>query len=167
MMQKPIYLDYNATTPVDPAVIDAMEPYLREHFGNPSSDHAYGYRTRRAVQTAREQLAALLGAAPEEVVFTGGGSEANNLAIKGVAYALRERGNHIIASAVEHPAVIGPLRFLERQGYQVTTLPVNQDGHVDPAHVAAAITDQTIMVSIMHANNEVGTIQPLGAIADI
>src|SRR5215216_2272422 len=167
MMQKPIYLDYNATTPIDPAVVEAIEPYLREHFGNPSSDHVYGYRTRSAVQTAREQLAALLGAAPEEVVFTGGGSEANNLAIKGVAYALRERGNHIITSAVEHPAVTGPLRFLEHQGYQVTTLPVNRDGQVDPAQVAAAITEQTILVSIMHANNEVGTIQPIRALAEI
>ncbi len=166
-MQKPIYLDYNATTPVDPAVVDAMEPYLREHFGNPSSDHVYGCRTRAAVQTAREQLATLLGAAPEEVVFTGGGSEANNLAIKGVAYALRERGNHIITSAVEHPAVAEPLHFLERQGYQVTTVPVNRDGQVDPAQVAAAITDQTILVSIMYANNEVGTIQPIHAIAAV
>src|SRR5262245_34844111 len=167
MMQKPIYLDYNATTPVDPAVVDAMEPYLREHFGNPSSDHAYGYRTRAAVQTAREQLAALLGAAPEEVIFTGGGSEANNLAIKGVAYTLHERGRHMITSAVEHPAVTGPLRFLERQGYRVTKLPVNREGQVDPAQVANAITDQTILVSIMHANNEVGTIQPIGAIAEV
>ncbi|HEY3230631.1 MAG TPA: cysteine desulfurase family protein [Roseiflexaceae bacterium] len=166
-MRKPIYLDYNATTPVDPAVVDAMEPYLREHFGNPSSDHAYGYRTRSAVQTAREQLAELLGAAPEEVIFTGGGSEANNLAIKGVAYALRERGRHIITSAVEHPAVAAPLRFLERQGYQVTTLPVDTTGRVDPAEVAAALTDQTILVTIMHANNEVGTIQPIRAIVEI
>ena len=131
-MTTPIYLDYNATTPIDPAVVDAMEPYLRDHFGNPSSDHAYGYRTRAAVQTARAQLAALLGAAPAEVVFTGGGSEANNLAIKGVAYALGARGNHLITSAVEHPAVAEPLRFLERQGYQVTTLPVDHDGRVDP-----------------------------------
>jgi len=167
IMTTPIYVDYNATTPIDPAVVDAMEPYLREHFGNPSSDHAYGYRTRAAVQTAREQLAALLDAAPEEVVFTGGGSEANNLAIKGVAYALRARGNHLIISAVEHPAVVGPLHFLERQGYAVTTLPVDTDGQVDPAQVAAAITDQTILVSIMHANNEVGTIQPIRAIVDI
>jgi cysteine desulfurase len=109
----------------------------------------------------------LLGAAPEEVVFTGGGSEANNLALKGVAYALRTRGNHLITSAVEHPAVLEPLRFLERQGYAVTILPVDADGRVDPAQVAAAITDRTILVSIMHANNEVGTIQPLRAIADI
>ncbi|MFL5807187.1 MAG: cysteine desulfurase family protein [Roseiflexaceae bacterium] len=166
-MTIPIYLDYNATTPIDPAVVDAMEPYLRDQFGNPSSDHAYGYCTRAAVQIAREQLAALLGAAPEEVVFTGGGSEANNLAIKGVAYALRARGNHLVTSAVEHPAVASPLRFLERQGYRVTTLPVDADGRVDPAQVAAAITDQTILVSIMHANNEVGTLQPIRAIADI
>jgi len=167
IMTTPIYLDYNATTPIDPAVVDAMEPYLREHFGNPSSDHAYGYRTRAAVQTAREQLAALLDTAPEEVVFTGGGSEANNLAIKGVAYALRARGNHLITSAVEHPAVTGPLRFLERQGYQVTTLPVDADGRVDPDLVAATITERTILVSIMHANNEVGTLQPIRAIVDI
>ena len=166
-MTTPIYLDYNATTPVDPAVADAIEPYLRNHFGNPSSDHDYGYRTRAAVQTAREQLATLLGATPDEVVFTGGGSEANNLAIKGVAYALRTRGNHLITSAVEHPAVIEPLRFLERQGFEVTILPVDADGRVDPAQVAAAITDRTILVSIMHANNEVGTIQPLHAITEI
>jgi cysteine desulfurase len=166
-MTTPIYLDYNATTPIDPAVADAIEPYLRNHFGNPSSDHDYGYRTRTAMQTAREQLANLLGATPDEVVFSGGGSEANNLAIKGVAYALRARGNHLITSAVEHPAVIEPLRFLERQGYQVTILSVDADGRVDPSQVAAAITDQTILVSIMHANNEVGTIQPLRAIVDI
>src|SRR5919198_670694 len=107
-MTTPIYLDYNATTPIDPAVADAMEPYLRNHFGNPSSDHEYGYRTHTAVQTAREQLAGLLGATPDEVIFTGSGSEANNLAIKGVAYALRERGNQIITSTVEHPAVAEP-----------------------------------------------------------
>jgi cysteine desulfurase len=166
-MTTPIYLDYNATTPIDPAVADAIEPYLRDQFGNPSSDHAYGYRTRAALQTAREQLAALLDAAPEEVVFTGGGSEANNLAIKGVAYALRARGNHLITSAVEHPAVAEPLRFLERQGYAVTTLPVDADGRVDVAQVAAAITERTILVSIMHANNEVGTLQPIRAVVDI
>jgi cysteine desulfurase len=166
-MTTPIYLDYNATTPIDPAVADAIEPYLRNHFGNPSSDHEYGYRTRAAVQTAREQLAVLLGATPEEVVLSGGGSEANNLAIKGAAYALRARGNHLITSAVEHPAVVEPLRFLERQGYEVTILPVDGDGRVDPAQVAATITDQTILVSIMHANNEVGTIQPIRAISEV
>ncbi len=166
-MSKPIYLDYNATTPVDPAVVEAMEPYLYEHFGNPSSDHEYGYRTRAAVKNAREQLADLFGAEPDEVIFTGGGSESNNLAIKGVAYALRERGNHIITSAVEHPAVTNPLKFLERQGYRITTLPVDTDGRVDPEQVAAAISDQTILISIMHANNEVGTVQPIRVIAEI
>ncbi len=130
------------------------------------TDKGHGYG-RAAVQTAREQLAALLDAAPEQVVFTGGGSEANNLAIKGVVYALRARGNHLITSAVEHPAVTEPLRFLERQGYQVTTLPVDADGRVDPAQVAATITERTTLVSLMHANNEVGTIQPIRAIAEI
>src|SRR5262249_38667933 len=134
---------------------------------NPSSDHEYGYRTRTAVQTAREQLATLLGATPDEVVFTGGGSEANNLAIKGVAYALRARGNNLITSAGGHPPVLGPVHVLECQGYGVTILPVDSYGRVDPAQVAAAITDQTILVSIMHANNEVGTIQPIRAITDI
>jgi cysteine desulfurase len=166
-MTDPIYLDYNATTPLDPAVFAAMEPYLREHFGNPSSDHVYGYRTRTAVQTARAQLAALLGVEPEEVVFTGSGSEANNLTLKGVADRLRDRGNHIITSAIEHPSVAQPLRYLERKGYQVTTLPVDREGRVDPARVAAALTDQTILVSMMHANNEVGTVQPIRAIADL
>lgn len=166
-MSKPIYLDYNATTPIDPIVVEAMEPYLREHFGNPSSDHAYGYQTKVAVQTAREQLAALLGAEPDEVIFTGGGSEANNLALKGLAYALRERGNHIITSAVEHPAVAGPLNFLARQGFRVTTLPVDTQGRVDPDQAAAAMTEQTILISVMHANNEVGTVQPIHALAEI
>ena len=152
---------------IDGMTVEELEPYLRDQFGNPSSDHAYGYRTHTALQMAREQLAALLDAAPEEVVFTGGGSEANNLAIKGVAYALRARGNHLITSAVEHPAVAEPLRFLERQGYQVTTLPVDTHGRVDPEQVAAAITERTILVSIMHANNEVGTLQPIGEIARI
>jgi cysteine desulfurase len=166
-MTDPIYLDYNATSPLDPTVLEAMEPYLRDQFGNPSSDHVYGYRTRAAVQTAREQLAALLGAVPEEVIFTGGGSEANNLALKGVADALRDRGTHLITSAVEHPSITQPLRFLERQGYQVTTLAVDREGRVDLARVAAALTDHTILVSIMHANNEVGTVQPIRAIVDI
>ncbi|HVA92243.1 MAG TPA: cysteine desulfurase family protein [Chloroflexota bacterium] len=166
-MTDPIYLDYNATTPLDPAVVDAMEPYLRDHSGNPSSDHVYGYRTRAAVDLAREQLAALLGAVPEEVVFTGGGSEANNLAIKGVAYRLRDRGNHLITTAIEHPSVTQPLRFLERQGYQVTTLPVDRRGQIDPAQVATALTSRTILISIMHANNEVGTVQPIRAIVDL
>ena len=163
----PIYLDYNATTPIDPVVFAAMEPYLRDHFGNPSSDHAYGERTRAAISRAREQVAALIGAESETIVFTGSGSEANNLALKGVALSYQTRGNHIITSAIEHPAITAPLRFLERQGYGITILPVDRDGLVDPADVSAAITDQTILVSIMHANNEVGTIQPIRVIADI
>lgn len=166
-MTDPVYLDYNATTPVDPAVLDAILPYLREHFGNPSSDHQYGYRARAAVAAAREQLATLLGAHPAEVVFTGGGSEANNLALFGVAATRRARGSHIITSTIEHPAVLEPLRALEGRGYWVTSVTVDPDGRVDPAQVAAAITSETILISIMHANNEVGTIQDLRAIAEI
>lgn len=166
-MTEPIYLDYNATTPIDPAVADAMEPYLREHFGNPSSDHVYGYRARLAVNDARERLAALLQVEPDEVVFTGGGSEANNLAIKGIAYTRRDRGNHIITSAVEHPAVINTLHYLQQEGYRVTVLPVDPNGQVDVGQVADAITPETILISIMHANNEVGTTQPIRAIAAI
>lgn len=166
-MTQPIYLDYNATTPIDPAVADAMEPYLREHFGNPSSDHVYGYRARLAVNDARERLAALLQVEPDEVVFTGGGSEANNLAIKGIAYTRRDRGNHIITSAVEHPAVINTLHYLQQEGYRVTVLPVEPNGQVDVGQVADAITPETILISIMHANNEVGTTQPIRAIAEI
>src|SRR3982750_4900651 len=130
----PIYLDYNATTPIDPVVFAAMGPYLRDHFGNPSSDHAYGERTRAAISRAREQVAALIGAESETIVFTRSGSEANNLALKGVASAYQTRGNHIITSAIEHPAIMAPLRFLERQGYVITVLPVDSDGLVDPAH---------------------------------
>jgi len=160
-------LDYNATTPIDPVVFAAMEPYLRDYFGNPSSDHAYGERTREAISRAREQVAVLIGAEPRTIVFTGSGSEANNLALKGVALSYRAHGNHIITSAIEHPAITAPLRFLERQGYVITVLPVDSDGMVDPAHLSAAITDQTILVSIMHANNEVGTIQPIRVLAEI
>jgi cysteine desulfurase len=166
-MADPVYLDYNATTPLDPAVLDAMLPYLRTHFGNPSSDHIYGYRTREAVGIARAQLATLLGAQLDEVIFTGGGSEANNLALFGVAAALSAPGGHIVTSTIEHPAVREPLRALERQGYRVTKIAVDGNGRVDPAQVAEAITSETILISIMHANNEVGTIQDLRAISDI
>jgi len=177
----PIYLDYNATTPVDPSVVDALLPYLREHFGNPSSDHAYGYVAHAAIERAREQVAALLGAGPGEIVFTGGGSEANNLALNGVIAALRERGDsrrgdtrrrdhdpgdHVITTAIEHPAVLQPLRGLEARGLRLTILPVDGDGRIDPQQVVDAITPRTILVSVMHANNEVGTLQDLRAIAD-
>lgn len=163
----PIYLDYNATTPLDPAVIEVMRPYLESHFGNPSSGHAYGVRARQAVETARQQVARMLGARPDEIVFTSGGSESNNLAIRGAAYALRSKGNHIVTSAIEHPAVSEVCRYLESQGFRVSIVPVDGTGLVDPADVAKAMTPATALVTIMHANNEVGTIQPIRAIADI
>jgi len=167
MTSKPVYLDYNATTPIDRRVAEAMVPYLYEHFGNPSSAHPYGVQAKRAVESARAQVAALLGCQIAEIVFTSGGSESNNSAIKGVAAAYRERGNHIITSAVEHPAVLEPCRYLESQGYRVTVLPVDEYGMVNPADVERAITPDTILVTIMHANNEVGTIQPIAEIAAI
>jgi cysteine desulfurase len=167
MKNEPIYLDYNATTPIEPRVAEAMRPYLYEHFGNPSSTHPYGARARQAVETARAQVAAVLGCSPVEIVFTSGGSEANNMAIKGVASAYREQGRHIITSAIEHPAVLEPCRYLESQGYRLTVLPVDEYGRVDPTEVQRAITPETILVSIMHANNEVGTIQPITEIAAI
>lgn len=162
-----IYLDYNATTPIDPAVAAAMQPYLQQHYGNPSSTHAYGRAAKDGVERGRAGVAAILGCTPAEVVFTGGGSESNNTVLKGVAYTYRHRGNHILTSAVEHPATINPCRFLAQQGMQVTYLPVDHTGMVDPDDVRRAITPQTILVSIMHANNEVGTIQPIAAISHI
>lgn len=165
MTEPPIYLDYNATTPIDGRVAEAMLPYLYEHFGNPSSAHAYGAQTRRAVEYARAQLAQLLGCAPDEIIFTSGGSEANNMAIKGAAEAYRSRGVHIIRSAVEHPAVSEPYDYLATQGYRVTVLPVDECGRVDPETVTRAITSETILISVMHANNEVGTLQPIADIA--
>ncbi len=161
----PIYLDYNATTPIDPEVAQAMLPYLREHFGNPSSGHAYGRVARAAVEKARSQVAALLGCRPDEIIFTSGGTESNNMVIKGVASALRERGRHMITSAIEHPAVLEPCQFLTDQGYTVTVLPVDEHARVDPAQVEQAITPETVLVSIMLANNEVGTLQPVAEIA--
>ncbi|KPL06947.1 selenide, water dikinase [bacterium SM23_57] len=164
---KPIYLDYNATTPIDPRVADAMLPYLTEHFGNPSSSHAFGITTKKAVEKARKQVADLLHCHIDEIIFTSGGSESNNYAIKGVAHAYRSKSNHIITSSVEHPAVIEVCKHLELQGYKVTYLPVDEHGMVDLKHVEDAITPQTILITIMHANNEVGTIQPIAEIADI
>jgi cysteine desulfurase NifS/selenium donor protein len=160
-----IYLDYNATTPVDPAVAEAMLPFLYEHFGNPSSSHPYGAVARGAVEKARRQVAGLLGARPEEIVFTSGGSEANNTVILGVARLLRVRGRHVVTSAVEHPAVLEPCAALAADGFRVTRVPVDGAGRVDPADVAAALTPETILVTVMHANNEVGTIEPVAEIA--
>ena len=160
-----IYLDYNATTPIDPQVAEAMLPYVHGLFGNPSSGHAFGLAAREGVDRARRQVADLLGCATDDLIFTSGGTEANNHAIKGVAYAYRERGNHIITSAVEHPAVTEVCRYLESRGFRVTYLPVDEYGLVDAGQVEEALTDETILVSIMHANNEVGTIEPVAEIA--
>lgn len=167
MSEKPVYLDYNATTPVDPGVVDAMLPYLYEKFGNPSSSHAYGAEAKLGVEKARREIAEMLGCKSEEIIFTSGGSEANNLAIKGTALANRSRGNHIITSAIEHPAVLEVCAYLEHLGFKVTYLSVDEFGMVEPEDVESAITPATILVSIMHANNEVGTIQPIKAISEI
>ena len=164
----PMYLDYNATTPVDPAVAEAMWPYLAVQFGNPSSAHTYGQTAHKAVAAARAQVAQLLGCDPGEIVFTGGGSESDNLAIRGAALARRASGNHIITQVTEHPGVLNTCRALERlHGFRVTYLPVDHYGRVSLADVAAAINDQTVLISIMHANNETGTLQPISRIAEI
>jgi len=168
MTDTPIYLDYNATTPIDPRVVEAMLPFLREHFGNPSSDHAYGRRAKAAVATAREQVAELIGARPGEIVFTGCATEANNLALLGAASALRAGGrNGLLYSAVEHPSVAQPMRHLAAAGWIAEELPVDSAGRVDPARAAATITADVALVSLMLANNEVGTIQPVRAVADL
>jgi cysteine desulfurase len=166
-MSQPIYLDYNATTPIAPEVAAAMRPYLDGFFGNPSSRHRFGVEARRAVERARGQVAALIGAEPDEIVFTSGGSESNNTAILGSARALRDRGRHIVTSQVEHPAVSEVCRFLEGEGWTVTWLQVDETGRVDPAALERALTPETVLVTIMHANNEVGTIQPIAEIGRI
>lgn len=157
----PIYLDYNASTPIDPRVAAVMMPFLADHFGNPSSGHWAAAPAKAALENARLQIAALLGCEGDEVVFTSGGSEANNLALKGVYFARRNSGDHIITTRIEHPAIIEPCRFLERLGARITCLPVDRFGRVDPDDLSRAITPRTILISIMHANNEVGTIQPI------
>ncbi len=166
MGSRPIYLDYNATTPVDPRVAEAMLPFLHTHFGNPSSSHAYGRVTRDAVERARAQVASLLGASPDEIIFTSGGTESNNAVIKG-AVTSSGMSAHIITSAVEHPAVLEPCETLRRAGHAITILPVDSNGMVDPADVEAAITPDSVLITIMHANNEVGTIEPIERIAEI
>ena len=164
----PIYLDYNATTPVDPVVVKAMLPYLSEHFGNPSSSHSYGYIAHHAVDSAREQVAQLLGCTAKEITFTGGGSESDNLAIRGIALAYQNKGNHIITQITEHPGVLKTCHALERlHGFRVTYLPVDRSGRVNTGAVEAAIDDKTVLITIMHANNETGTLQPIAEIAKI
>jgi len=164
---EPIYLDYNATTPIAKEVADAMRPYLDEFFGNPSSVHSYGVKTKLAVEKARAQLSALIGCSPSEIVFTSGGTESNNYAIKGIALASKNRGNHIITSAVEHPAVFEVCKYLEKNGFDISIVPVDEDGVILLEELKAAIRSETILISVMHANNEVGTIQPLREISEL
>jgi cysteine desulfurase len=164
---KPIYLDYNGTTPHDPEVIDAMRPFLEQIFGNPSSSHWYGIQTQPAVQHARRQVATLLNCQPEEIVFTGGGTESNNYAIKGIAFSHQAQGNHIITTQIEHPAIIEVCKFLEQRNFEVTYLPVNRTGLVKVSDVEKALTPTTILITVMHANNEVGSIQPIGMISKL
>jgi len=162
-----IYLDYAATTPTHPLVLKAMLPWFTDGFGNPSSIHSFGQEAKGAIEEAREKVAGLIRAKSEEIVFTGSGTEADNFAIKGVAYAKEHKGKHIITTAIEHHAVIEPCKFLEKRGFKVTYLPVDKDGLVDPGEVKKAITDETILISVMHANNEIGTIEPIEEIARI
>ncbi len=166
-MTSPIYLDYNGTTPHDPEVVDAMRPFFEREFGNPSSNHWYGIAPKRALAEARRQAASILNCDPEEVVFTSGGTESNNHAILGTAFAERSKGNHIITCDVEHPAVLEVCRYLEENGFLVTYLPVDEYGLVSASDLEKAITPKTKLISIMHANNEVGTVQPIADLAGI
>jgi len=168
MNKLPIYLDYNATTPVDQDVFKAMLPYFKTYFGNPSSSHQYGKVTKEAVDAARQQVAKLLGADASEIVFTSGGSESNNHAIIGTAFANKKKGKHIITSRIEHPSVCETLRYLEEKfGYKITNLPVDKYGMVNSLELEKAMTDETVLITIMHANNETGTIQPIQEIGKI
>lgn len=164
---KKIYLDYNASTPIAPEVAEAMKPFLMQHFGNPSSNHWAGEPAKEAVESARRQVADLLQCQPDEIVFTSGGSESNNHAIKGAFFALKHTGNHIITTQIEHPAVLNPCRFLEKLGAEVTYIGVDQYGRVDPGEIEKVVTKKTILITVMHANNEVGTTQPIEQISKI
>lgn len=160
-------MDHSATTPVAPEVLEAMLPYFRERYGNASSLHEFGREAREAVESARERLASLIGANPEEIYFTSGGTESDNMALKGVALRWRSKGRHIITTSIEHPAVLEVCRALERLGFDVTYVPVDSQGIVDPLDIERSIRDDTILISVMHANNEIGTIQPIERIAEI
>jgi cysteine desulfurase len=167
MSVKRIYLDFNASTPIAPEVAEAMRPFLRRHFGNPSSQHWAGAPARVAVEHAREQVAHHLRCRPSEVVFTSGGSESNNHALKGVFFALKAKGNHIITTRIEHPAILNPCRFLESIGVRVSYTEVDRYGRVDPGDIERVVDARTILISVMHANNEVGTIEPIEEISEI
>ena len=168
MNTRPVYLDYHATTPVDPRVLQQMLPFFTEHFGNPNSrQHAWGWNAEKAVDVARSQVAALINASPGEMFFTGGATESNNLAIKGIAARLRDRGTRIVTAATEHKSVLDTCRKLREQGFDVHVVPVQHDGIVDLDALSSAVTNDTILVSVMAANNEIGTLQPLGEIATI
>lgn len=166
-VMKMIYLDHIATTPCHPEVVDAMQPYFREIFGNPQSDHEFGWQAKMAIEEARGKVANLIKALPQEIIFVSSGTEANNFALKGIANAFEKKGRHIITSSIEHRSVLTPLKFLEKSGYKVTYLPVDNYGRVDPDDVKNNITDETILISIMHANNEIGTIEPIAEIGRI
>lgn len=168
MICLPVYMDNHATTRTDPRVVEAMLPYFTEKYGNPASrTHVFGWEAEEAVKQARESVAALIGAGPREIVFTSGATESNNLALKGVAWAYRDKGNHIVSVVTEHPSVLDPLKRLEQEGYHVTLLSVDRDGLIAAEQVAEAITPKTILVSVMAANNEIGVLQPLDAIGKL
>ncbi|MFH1352910.1 MAG: cysteine desulfurase NifS [bacterium] len=162
-----IYFDHNATTPVHPDVLEAMQPYFKDIFGNASSIHQFGQQARKAVDEAREKVAALISAKPDEIVFTSGGTEADNFAIKGIAYALRKKGKHIISSSIEHHAVLKTCKYMEKNGFKITYLAVDKHGLVNPDELRKAITDETILITVMHANNETGVIEPVADIGKI
>ncbi|MGM0365927.1 MAG: cysteine desulfurase family protein [Actinomycetota bacterium] len=162
-----VYLDYAATTPCSREVVEDMAAYWNKIYGNPSSLHSYGAEARQSVEQSRARIAEILGAETDEIIFTSGGTESNNTALKSVAWANEGRGNHIISTAIEHPSVLESLRFLEKSGFEVTLMEVDSHGRVDAEEVGKAICDRTIMVSVMHANNEIGTLQPIAEIADI
>ncbi|UCG32897.1 MAG: IscS subfamily cysteine desulfurase [Phycisphaerales bacterium] len=164
-MKMPVYMDYAATTPVDPRVLEAMMPYFTEHFGNAASrSHSFGWAAEEAIKNARQQVASLIGAKDSEIIWTSGATESNNIAVKGSAAIYKEKGNHIITQATEHKAVIDPCKYLERQGFRVTFLPVDKYGVIDLDQLRGTVTDDTILVSIMYANNEIGTVQPIAEI---
>lgn len=166
-MKPPVYLDYNATTPIAREVAEEMLPYIQTHFGNPSSSYAIGRQNKEAIEKARIQVAGIIGAKPGEIIFTSGGTESNNHAIRGAVFANQQKGKHIITSQVEHPAVTEVCNYLEKQGYEITSLPVDSFGKVNPADVEKAVRPDTVLITIMHANNEVGTIQPIQEIGKI